>query len=481
MYQPSEPGLSALIIEDDTHERIAIRRALRNQVQSFLECENAEEALDRLEHSPSEFDVIISDLKLPGMDGLSLFRTIRQMKCSCPFILLTGNGSEQIAIEAFKAGIDDYLIKASHNGYLDILSPLVSQVVNHHRLKTRNELLELSLKEANDRFQQFMEQYQGIFWLTDYEEPRRLVYVSPNYEIIWDRPAQYLQLNSWDWLDAVHPHDRSRIKQTYLNLTSQKGFDETYQILRSDGSLRWIHDRGFLLTHSSGIPYRIVRLSEDITDRTTISEALKASEERFAQFMAHLPGLAYMKDEHYRYMYLNPSFTTTFNLPLNHWIGKTVQDVLPKDTAARLHQNDEWVLSRRESLETIEHIPLEDGPHQYLTVKFPILRHEESPIMGGVSIDITERLKAEMQRDQIFSLSPDLMCIIGTDGYLKKINPAFEKLLGYSQEELLSEPLIFFTHPDDRAATLAVFKQLAQENDILDFQTRLRNNRGNHL
>ncbi|MBA3612351.1 MAG: response regulator, partial [Nitrospirales bacterium] len=189
-------GVSALLVEDNTHERIAIRRALGKEVHTLLECENAEEAICHLEQSPSQFDIIISDFKLPGMDGLTLLRTLRQMQCSSPFILLTGNGSEQTAIEAFKAGVTDYLVKASQSGYLDLLPALVSEVIGHHRMKTRNELLELSLKEANVRFQQFMEHYHGIFWLTDYEEPRKSLYVSPSYEYVWDRPALLLLQNS---------------------------------------------------------------------------------------------------------------------------------------------------------------------------------------------------------------------------------------------------------------------------------------------
>jgi PAS domain S-box-containing protein len=481
MYIVPPSEISALLIEDDTHERLAIRRALRTDVHNLFECENAEEAIRRLEHSTTEFDVIISDFKLPGMDGLALLRTLRRMKCSTPFILLTGYGSEQTAIEAFKAGVDDYVVKASQSEYLNVLPVLISQVIQHHRLKTRNELLELSLAEANERFQQFMEHYHGIFWLTDYEEPRTLLYISPTYEKIWDRSALLLSRNPLDWLNALHPTDRGRIEAAHHKLNTTGGYNENYRIVRTDGSIRWIHDQVLLIRTQSGNPSRIVRMAEDITDRTTMSEALQASEDRFAQFMAHLPGFAYMKDEHHCFTYLNPAFEKVFNIRLHDWLGKTVFDVLPHDAAAQLQNNDEWVLSHQQSLETVETISLEDGLHQYLTFKFPILQKDQPPILGGVSTDVTEWFKAETQRDQIFSLSLDLMCSIGLDGYFKKINPAFEKLLGYTEDEFLSQPLIFFTHPDDRISTLAAFKQLAEEKDVLDFHNRLRDIRGNYL
>ena len=59
---------------------------------------------------------------------------------------------------------------------------------------------------------------------------------------------------------------------------------------------------------------------------------------------------------------------------------------------------------------------------------------------------------------RLFELSPDAFCIAGFDGYLKLVNPAFARILGYTQEELLARPLMDNVHPDDRESGRAVLR-----------------------
>jgi PAS domain S-box-containing protein len=87
--------------------------------------------------------------------------------------------------------------------------------------------------------------------------------------------------------------------------------------------------------------------------------------------------------------------------------------------------------------------------------------------------DLTDRKKAEADLDRFFNLSSDLICTVGTDGYFKRVNPAFERTLGYSVQELLSRPAFDFVHPDDREDSQAVFHRLAQDGaSAIDYQNR---------
>ncbi len=88
--------------------------------------------------------------------------------------------------------------------------------------------------------------------------------------------------------------------------------------------------------------------------------------------------------------------------------------------------------------------------------------------------DITERKQAEEERDRFFTLSLDLLAIADSKGYFKRLNPAFEQLLGYSPEELMTKPFLEWVHPDDREATLAVMADLTEGVPTLQFVNRYR-------
>ncbi|HEX6598734.1 MAG TPA: PAS domain-containing protein [Gemmatimonadaceae bacterium] len=76
--------------------------------------------------------------------------------------------------------------------------------------------------------------------------------------------------------------------------------------------------------------------------------------------------------------------------------------------------------------------------------------------------------------ERFFELSIDLLCQLGFDGYFKRLNPAWERTLGWSTDELTSRPFIEFVHPDDRERTLAQNKEVRGGGRALEFENRYR-------
>ncbi|HYM06101.1 MAG TPA: PAS domain S-box protein [Terriglobales bacterium] len=92
--------------------------------------------------------------------------------------------------------------------------------------------------------------------------------------------------------------------------------------------------------------------------------------------------------------------------------------------------------------------------------------------MFQVCRDITQEAAVREHRDFFFCLSLDLLCVAGLDGYFKRLNPAWERLLHYSIGELLSKPYLEFVHPDDRSRTLTEAAKIEHGNITFRFENR---------
>ncbi|GAB3423185.1 hypothetical protein GCM10027435_28780 [Haloparvum alkalitolerans] len=143
-----DPSISVLYVDDDP--------ALLDLTEQFLESENdalavttakgAPAALDLLEER--SFDAVVSDYQMPEMDGLELLRTLREQRDSdVTFIIFTGRGREEVAVEALNLGADRYLQKGGDpTAQYGVLVQAIEQEVAHHRTRTALERREQNLR-----------------------------------------------------------------------------------------------------------------------------------------------------------------------------------------------------------------------------------------------------------------------------------------------------------------------------------------------
>jgi PAS domain S-box-containing protein len=198
---------------------------------------------------------------------------------------------------------------------------------------------------------------------------------------------------------CVHPDDRARTIQVVQHAL-QTGNDTTAEmrVVRPDGAVRWHLIRAHVFCDAVGQPLRMVGLVLDITERKQAEEALRESEARFQAFMNNSPAVAFMKDEAGRYVYVSRSPHTQIGRTPEELIGKTDFDFWPPDIGQQQRDNDAAVLASGKLSELIETVIGKDGsPRHCLVFKFPFQDGSGQRLLGGVAVDMTERIQAQQK------------------------------------------------------------------------------------
>jgi DNA-binding response OmpR family regulator len=119
-----------LVVEDEAHLAEGLRFNLEQEGYSVQVVGNGEEALDRLLKNEAKFDALVLDVMLPGKDGFTVARTLRQTKNYIPLLMLTARSRPEDVLQGFESGADDYLPKPFN------LSILIARVGSLLRRKT---------------------------------------------------------------------------------------------------------------------------------------------------------------------------------------------------------------------------------------------------------------------------------------------------------------------------------------------------------
>jgi diguanylate cyclase (GGDEF)-like protein/PAS domain S-box-containing protein len=153
------------------------------------------------------------------------------------------------------------------------------------------ELMHARLERAQSelRFREIAERLDEGVWITT-PAADRMLYTNAACEEIWGRPAEELREHPYLLLESIHRGDRDRVHHAFAS----GSLDETFRVLRPDGTVRWVHDRGFEIRDAAGEVHRMAGLVSDITDQVQATEALERSLERYRHEALHDPltGLA---------------------------------------------------------------------------------------------------------------------------------------------------------------------------------------------
>lgn len=140
------------------------------------------------------------------------------------------------------------------------------------RMAAEIRRLNRELEDSRQRFDWVTDTIEDVYYLID-PDTGQMSYVSPAYEVVWGRSRESVYSNAASALDAVHEDDRQRISDQIPIQDSRSRFDLEYRIRRPDGSIRWLHDRGFVVRDADGAVVHYLGVASDITDRKAAEAA----------------------------------------------------------------------------------------------------------------------------------------------------------------------------------------------------------------
>jgi two-component system, cell cycle sensor histidine kinase and response regulator CckA len=191
------------------------------------------------------------------------------------------SGQPETEEERLTAAGATRVFQASKAPYRDAQGNIIG-LIGISRDITERIQAEARLRASEERFRLIAETIDEVFWMADVEINQTL-YVSPGYERIWGRSCESLMANSRSFLDAIHPEDRERIINDLFVQRDGQSYEHEYRIIRPDGSMRWIWDRGFPIRGGVDRPVYYVGVAQDITERVRAEQTRKKLEAQLQQ------------------------------------------------------------------------------------------------------------------------------------------------------------------------------------------------------
>lgn len=229
----------------------------------------------------------------------------------------------------------------------------------------------------------------------------------------------------------------------------------------------------------------------DVSERIGIEKALRNSEEHYRRLVETADEGIWSIDADHRTTFVNKKMAAMLQCPIESMLGRRMDDFMDED-------------GRRIATANLEHRKLEkselhdfkfqrsDGSDLWVIMSTTQLTNEMGAYAGALAMvtDITERKRAQdelatqltkaTEFENLVELAPTPMVIASTDGYFLRLNQAWVDVLGWSKDELTSQPYLSFVHPDDLNPTIQIAGSLAAGDSAFSFENRYRAKDGSY-
>ena len=374
--------LRVLLVEDDEDDYVIIRYLLAEIEEFDLEWVtdygDALEAIAREEH-----DVCLLDYRLGERSGLELLREASARGYGIPMILLTGQGSREVDLQAMEAGAADYLIK----GRID--AHLLERAIRYAFARTLK-----ALGESERRFRSLVQNASDVVAILEGDGTVR--YESPSIERALGYKPEELVGKSL--VEYMHPGDVGWVRSKLANLLEQPDEPSAmwYRVRHKDGSWRWFESIGSNLLHDPAVKGIVVN-SRDITERKRAEEALKDSEELYRSVVEQAAENIFLVDvETKRILEANAALSRSLGYPLEELQEMTLYDIVADDKG-NIDHNIELIVEKGQHSPGERCYRCKDGSLVDVEVDVSLIPYGGRDAMCVVAHDVTERKRAEEQ------------------------------------------------------------------------------------
>jgi PAS domain S-box-containing protein len=342
-------------------------------------------------------------LTLIGQEIASYFVVVLLLAVSC-WVLLNRHVLRPVkqigsAVTHFQAGNATRIsATVSSHEFSELTGAWNGLVDRLNREEIERTRAEAALRESEMRFREMAEIIQQVFWMVT-PSGEELIYISPAYEQIWGRTCASLHAAPLSWLDAIAPEDRPAAAADFGKAANGEPYDTEFRITRPDGSLRWIHDRGFPVRDPDGKVVRLCGIAEDITERKRTREELERTRAQFAGLVNSVDGIVWEADAaSFQFAFVSERAEQILGFPPERWLGSPdfwANQIHPADRQAAV---DFCVRSTgKKENHTFEYrMVASDGRVVWMR---DIVTYVDEPgkpaVLRGIMLDITERKLSE--------------------------------------------------------------------------------------
>ncbi len=295
--------ITLFIIEDEQAHFGLMKRTILKAMPAatMYHFEDAVASLEQLHELHP--DIIITDYLMPGMTGLEFLEILEREAKDIPVIMITGQGDENIAVQAMKLGAWDYIVKSAD--FFTLLPSVIEKVVREARLKE-------SLRESQKRFQDLAERTSEWIWEIDSEA--KFIYSNALIaDIIGYRPDEIYGTACF----GLFPEPYKEAQKTMFQQTMAAGqriASVEHRLLHKDGHEVIVETNAVPFLDKKGdlLGYRGVH--RDISERKKAEQAVRESEEKFRRIFEESPIGIELYDSQAKLIDANPACLEIFGV-----------------------------------------------------------------------------------------------------------------------------------------------------------------------